>query len=116
MKYAKKLLILTALSSITMTNTAFTSLKNGKVLMIVTLEVKNFTVWKKMFDSGASVRENAGVKVISISTSLENENQIVVIEEAKSAQAAHDFLRVLQSKQKDGDMSGLDVKLYDIKE
>jgi hypothetical protein len=92
---------------------AFTLFKDGKVIMIVSIEVKNFAEWKKMFDSGASIREKAGIKVLSAGSLIGNENQVVVIEEAESAKAANDFLSVLKSKQKDGDMSKLDVKIYD---
>ncbi|MBC7696491.1 MAG: hypothetical protein H7141_13715 [Burkholderiales bacterium] len=92
---------------------AFTISKNGKVIMIVSLEVKNFTEWKKMFDAGAALREKAGIKVLNICSSVDNENHVLVIEEAENAKAANGFISILKSKQKDGDMSKLDVKLYD---
>ena len=92
---------------------AFTSFKNGKVIIIVSIEVKNFTEWKKMFDAGAPVREKAGIKVLSVCSLVDNENHIVVIEAAENVKAAQDFLSILKSKQKDGDMSKLDVKIYD---
>ena len=113
MKNVKKLIILIVASSIMAITLAFSPFKNGKVIMIVTLEAKSFTAWKKAFDAGAPVREKAGIKVLSICTSIENENQIVVIEEAENAQAAHDFLTILKSRQKEGDMNKLTVKLYD---
>jgi hypothetical protein len=113
MKNIKKIFIVSLLLiTITMVS-AFTSFKNGRVVMIITLEVTNFTEWKKGFDAGASVREKAGIKVLSVCSSIENENKVVVIEEAENAQAAHDFLSLLKSKQKAGDMSKLDIKLYD---
>lgn len=92
---------------------AFTAFKNGKVIMIVSIEVKNFTEWKKMFDAGAPIREKAGIKVVSVCSSVENENNVVVIEEAENVKVATDFLALLKSKQKDGDMTKLDVKMYD---
>jgi hypothetical protein len=109
----KNLFIASALLIVCLTTFAFTPAKNGKVIMIVTLEVKSFTEWKKGFDAGAPIREKAGIKVLSVCSARENENQIVVIEEAESAQAAQDFLTVLKSKQKEGDISKLDIKLYD---
>lgn len=109
----KNLIIAATLFIVGLTTTAFTSSKNGKVIMIVSIEVKNFTEWKKMFDTGAPVREKAGIKVLSICSLVDNENQVIVIEEAESAKAANDFLALLKSKQKDGDMSKLDVKIYD---
>lgn len=109
----KNLIIGGVLMIVAFTTMAFTTLKEGKVIMIITLEVKSFTEWKKGFDAGAPVREKAGIKVLSVCSSIENENQIIVIEEAANAQAAHDFLLLLKSKQKEGDVSKLDVKLYD---
>ncbi len=109
----KNLIIAGTLIIVALTTMAFTTLKEGKIIMIVSIEVKNFTEWKKMFDAGAPVREKAGIKVLSVCRLVDNENQVVVIEEAESAKAANDFLSVLKSKQKDGDMSKLDVKIYD---
>jgi hypothetical protein len=113
MKNAKKIFTTVILSAILATTFAFAPFKNGKVIMIVSLEVKNFTEWKKSFDAGAPVREKAGIKVVSVCSSIENENQVVVIEEAENAQIAHDFLTIIKSKQKDGDLSKLNVKIYD---
>ncbi|MES2138515.1 MAG: hypothetical protein V4511_02325 [Bacteroidota bacterium] len=113
MKNTKKIVLAATLSLVIAATSAFTPFKNGKVIMIVTLEVKSYTDWKKGFDAGAPVREKAGIKVLSVCSSVENENQVVVIEEAESAQAAHDFLALLKSKQKELDLSKLDVKLYD---
>ncbi len=108
----KTILVIVAFTTMSIT-LAFTPVKNGKVIMIVTLEVKNFAEWKKGFDAGMPVREKAGIKVLSVCSSIDNENHVVVIEEAESAQSARDFLAILKSKQKEGDMSKLDVKIYD---
>lgn len=113
MKNSKQLFTVILLSIMISVTSAFTPLKNGKVIMIVTLEVKNFIEWKKGFDAGSAIREKAGIKVLSVCSSVENENQIVVIEEAESAQAASDFLVLLKSKQKEGNMTKLEIKLYD---
>ena len=113
MKNMKKIFAVAVLFVTISIASAFTSSKNGKVIMIVSIEVKNFTEWKKMFDAGAPAREKAGIKVLSVCSLVNNENQVIVIEEAESAKAANDFLALLKSKQKDGDMSKLDVKIYD---
>ncbi len=113
MKYIKNLIVVAVLMMTMTIASAFKASKNGKVIMIVSIEVKNFAEWKKMFDVGAPVREKAGIKVLSVCSLVDNENQVVVIEEAESAKAANDFLSVLKSKQKDGDMTKLDVKIYD---
>ncbi len=113
MKNIQQLFIVAVLTMVTVATFAFTSAKNGKIIMVVTVEVSNYAEWKKGFDAGAPVREKAGIKVVSVCRSLENENQIIVIEEADSVQSANDFLAILKSKQKAGDMSKLNVKLYD---
>lgn len=112
MRNIKKTVPATLLIALMIITSAFTTFKNEKVILIITLEVKSFVEWKKGFDAGAPVREKAGIKVLSVCSSIENENQIVVIEEAANAQAAHDFLILLKSKQKEGDLSKLAVQLY----
>ncbi|MEY3416641.1 MAG: hypothetical protein RL060_752 [Bacteroidota bacterium] len=92
---------------------AFTSNKQGKIIMTVSVEVKDYAVWKQGFDAGDAVREKAGIKVISISTAVGNENQVLVIEEAENIAVANDFLNLLKSRQAAGDMAKLEVKLFD---
>ncbi len=116
MKTTKTIFTTAVLSAIMALTVAFTPFKNKKVIMIVSIEVKNFTEWKKGFDGGAAIREKAGIKVLSVCSLIENENQVLVIEEAENAQAAHDFLTLLKSKQKEGEVSKLDVKIYDKEE
>lgn len=105
---------LTVLALLAMTPVfAINPSKGGKVILIVSIEVKNAVEWKKAFDAGAPAREKAGIKVLSISSALENENQITVVEEAASEQSAKDFLNILKSRQKAGDMNSVDVKIMD---
>lgn len=113
MKKVKKIVAVAFVSTVMAGTLAFTPFKNGKVIMLITLDVKNFTEWKKGFDAGAPVREKAGIKVLSVCSSLEDQNHVIVIEEAEDAQSAHNFLELLKSKQKQGDMTKLDVKLFD---
>lgn len=80
--------------------------------MVVAIEVKDYTEWKKLFDAGAPAREKADIKVLSVCSAAENKNQVLVIEEAESMDSAKSFLEVLKSKQKAGDMTKLDAKLY----
>lgn len=109
----KKIYIVASLLLAGLATLAFAPFKNGKVIMIVSIETKDLTAFKKAFDAGAPIREKAGIKVLSVCSSTENENKVIVIEEAESAQAAHDFITVLKSRQKAGDMSKLDIKMYD---
>lgn len=112
MKNIKKIFIVAVLFMTIAITSGFSSPNNGKVIMMVSIEVKNYADWKKMFDAGAPVREKAGIKVLSICSLVENENQVIVIEEAENAQAAHNFLSLLKSRQKEGDMTKLEVKIY----
>jgi hypothetical protein len=113
MKNLKNILTASALLIVMAMTISFTSEKNGKVIMLVTLESKNYSEWKKNFDLGAEAREKAGIKVISIGTSVEDPNKILVIEEATSLQAANEFMAMLKSKQKEGSVPPLEVKIYD---
>jgi hypothetical protein len=110
----KKKIAFTVLSIIVMAILfAFTPFKNGKVIMIISLETKNYSEWKKAFDAGVQIREKAGIKVISICCAFENENKVTVIEEAETAQSADNFLSVLKSRQKDLGLSNLEIKVMD---
>lgn len=113
MKNLKNKIALTLLVSSMASSFAFKPFKNGKVIMIISIEVQNFSEWKKTFDAGAPIREKAGIKVISICSAFDNENKITVIEEAENAQSADNFLSVLKSKQKIGDLSKLEIKVMD---
>ncbi len=107
----KKIFTSTALLMLLFTGSAFAS-NPGKVLVIVSIEVKDVAAWKKMFDAGAPIREKAGITVISIGNSTENEHKVTVVEEAENEKAAKDFVAVLQSKVKAGDMANLEVSMF----
>lgn len=109
----KKLIVSGSLVLVSLLMFSFQSVKQGKVIMIISLEVENFSDWKKGFDAGAAVRDKAGIKVLSICSSVENKNKIVVIEEAESAEASYDFVSLLKSRQKAGDMTKLNIQLFD---
>jgi hypothetical protein len=108
----KNLSIAATLFIVGLTTMAFTTFKDGKVIMMVSIEVKNVAEWKKSFEAGAPAREKAGIKVISICSAMDNETHITVIEEAVSEKAATDFLAILKAKQQAGDMTKMDVKLF----
>ncbi len=109
----KKIITMTIVCAALAITTAFAAFKNGKVVLMIEVDVPNFTEWKTKFDAGAQVREKAGIKVISICTSVEKPNHILVVEEAENAQVAHDFVTVLKSRQKAGDMLKMSIKMYD---
>jgi hypothetical protein len=113
MKNFRNKLALTLLVIVMVSSFAFTPFKNGKVIMIISIEVQNFSEWKKTFDAGAAIREKVGIKVVSICSAFENENKITIIEEAENAQSADNFLTLLKSKQKAGDLTKLEIKVLD---
>ncbi len=92
---------------------SFASQKDGKVVLVVSLEVKDFTEWKKGFDAGAPLREKAGIKVISVCSALDNEKQVTVIEEADNLKAANDFVALLKAKLKEDDFNKYKITIYD---
>jgi len=57
------------------------------VTVILTHEVKNFTEWKKSFDSDDTNRQKAGVKINGVYTSVDNPNLVSIISEFPSAEA-----------------------------
>ncbi|RYD75065.1 MAG: hypothetical protein EOP53_17140, partial [Sphingobacteriales bacterium] len=59
------------------TSFAFTEFKNGPVILVITVEVKNYDDWKKNFDAGAPVREKAGIKLLSVCTDMQNPNKVI---------------------------------------
>ncbi|MES2779524.1 MAG: hypothetical protein V4651_06450 [Bacteroidota bacterium] len=110
----KKLLLLVTFTTLLSTLFAVTHFTNGKVVLLVTVEIKDYETWKKIFDAGAPVREKAGIKVISICASSENPKMLTIIEEAENAQAAHDFVLKLKAiRQQHGDTGTLTIKMLD---
>jgi hypothetical protein len=87
--------------------------QTGKVTMIFSVYVDDYDTWKTKFDAGAPFRENAGIKVISISRNVEDKNAITIIEEAGSKELATDFLAKLKAvREKNGDKSLANVEIF----
>ncbi len=62
------------------------------VTVILSHEVANFSDWKKGFDEGESMRQQAGVKTIGIFNSVENANDVTIITEFPSKEAVQGFM------------------------
>ncbi len=62
------------------------------VTTILSHEVKNFEEWKKEFDAGASLRQQAGVKIYGVYNSVDNANHVTIIAEFPSAESVQGFL------------------------
>lgn len=64
-------------------------------LMVTTVlshEVKNFSEWKKGFDSDAENRSKMGVNITGVYQSVDNPNMVTVIGEVPSVEAIRGFL------------------------
>ena len=62
------------------------------VTTILTHEVKNFSEWKKGFDAGEPMRQQAGVKTNGVYNSVDNPNHVTIIAEFPSAEAVKGFM------------------------
>jgi len=62
------------------------------VTLLLTHEVKNFLEWKEGFDAGEPLRQQAGVKVNGVYTSIDNPNYVTIITELQSSEAVNGFL------------------------
>jgi hypothetical protein len=113
MKKVKLISTVIALLLMMISTLSFTKENEGGVIMIISLEVKSFDDWKKGFDAGASIREKAGIKVISVCRSVDNPNKVVVIEEVETIEIANGFIELLKSKQKAGEISTLEYQILD---
>ncbi|MEL7124475.1 MAG: DUF3764 family protein [Bacteroidota bacterium] len=62
------------------------------ITTIMTHEVKNFLEWKKVFDADATLRQQAGVKIIGLYTSVDNPNLVTIISDFPSSQVFQKFM------------------------
>ncbi len=91
---------------------------DGKVFVIVTHEVKDYSSWRKGFDADASNRKNAGFKVSGVYADVNNPNMISVIGEFPSAAAAEAFTtspKLKEVMEKAGVVGKPDVKVLTAK-
>ena len=65
--------------------------QKGKVLVIVTHEVKDYAAWRKGYDADESNRKHAGFKVSGVYADVNNPNMVTVVGEFSSAEAANGF-------------------------
>jgi hypothetical protein len=62
------------------------------VKVILTHEVANYSDWKKVFDAGEPLRQQAEFKTIGVYSSIDNSKLITIIGECTSAESFHKFL------------------------
>ena len=65
--------------------------QGGKVMVMVTHEVKDYATWRKGFDADASNRKKAGFKVSGVYADVKNPNLVSIVGEFPSAEAAEGF-------------------------
>ena len=63
-----------------------------KTVLMISHDVKDYSEWKKEFDAGETMRNDAGVKVIGVFKDENNANNVTVITEVPSAEAAKGLL------------------------
>ena len=98
----------------TLASFAFTFADDLKVTNVMTLEVKDYTVWKQSFDEAQPNRDKAGIEIMGIFSSVDNPNNITVISEVPSLEIAKGYLNnpnLKASMEKAGVISKPDVKI-----
>lgn len=82
--------------------------------VIITHEVKNYSVWRKAYDADASNRSKAGFHPTGEYQSVSNPNIVTVIVEAPSLEAVNAFMSnpELKASMEQGGVIGIpDVKI-----
>ena len=86
----------------------------GKVVVVITHEVKEYSVWRKGFDADDSNRKQAGFKVSGVYADVKNPNMVTIIGEFPSAAAAEAFStspKLKEVMEKAGVVSKPEVKI-----
>jgi hypothetical protein len=88
--------------------------KVGKVLVVITHEVKDYAAWRKGYDADGPNRKKGGFKVQGVYADVNNPNMITIVGEFPSAAAAEAFAGSPQLKEamdKAGVIGKPDVKV-----
>lgn len=84
------------------------------VKVILSHQVNNFSNWKKGYDAGEPLRQEAGMKTIGIYNSVENPNQVTVIADFPNKEAVTGFINnpaLKNAMQQAGVVGTPDVKI-----
>jgi quinol monooxygenase YgiN len=90
----------------------------GKVVVVVTHEVKDYDSWRKGYNADELNRKNVGFKVWSVYADVNNPNMVSVIGEFPSAAAAEAFStspKLKEVMEKAGVVGKPDVKVLTAK-
>lgn len=85
-----------------------------ETLIIISHEVKNYEDWKRGFDEGATMRDQAGIKLKGIYRGADNANMLTVITSTTNIEAAKAMLANPELKagmEKAGVISAPDIKI-----
>jgi quinol monooxygenase YgiN len=68
------------------------TMANGKVLAVFSHPVKDFAIWKSVYDSVEPIREKAGVTGAEVFQDPADHTKVVIIHRFQSIEAAQGFL------------------------
>jgi hypothetical protein len=90
----------------------------GKVVVVVTHEVKDYSVWRKGYDADGPNREKAGFKVLGVYADVSKPTLVTIIGEFPNAAAARAFTtspKLKESMEKAGVVGKPEVKMLTAK-
>jgi quinol monooxygenase YgiN len=91
---------------------------DGKVVVIITHQVKDYNAWRKGYDADESNRKQAGFNVMGVYADVKNPNLVTIIGEFPSAAAAESFStspKLKEAMEKAGVVGKPEVKMLTAK-
>lgn len=91
--------------------------RGGKVVVIVTHEVKDYSSWRKGYDADEPNRKKAGFKVSGVYADVNNPNMVSIVGEFPNAAAAEAFTsspKLKEVMEKAGVIGKPDVKMLTV--
>jgi hypothetical protein len=119
---AKHLLLLAAMSlflavGVSAKDAMKKATSGGKVMVIVTHEVKDYATWRKGYDADGPNRKKAGFKVSGVYADVNNPNMVSVVGEFPNAAAAEAFItspKLKEVMEKVGVVGKPDIKMLTV--
>jgi quinol monooxygenase YgiN len=91
---------------------------HGKVMVVITHEVKEYDSWRKVYDTDEPNRKKAGFKVSGVFADVNNPNMITIVGEFPSAAAVDAFMaspKLKEAMENAGVVGKPDVKVLTAK-
>jgi hypothetical protein len=82
--------------------------------VIITHEVKNYSIWRKVYDADEENRTKAGIHLTGVFQSVNNPNQITLVGEAPSVETFTTFMsnpKLKEAMEKGGVIGMPDAKI-----